>query len=290
MGLIASLSDFSASQIFFLLARFNKTGRVELRSGGEKSEVYFVKGKVTHASLKTQTGVEALYNLSIYTNGQIEFFSDEKTAEVTIKDEVSNLIEEIEKRKVEIDEIKEKLPTFSTILVKSTNPPKGTVALRKDDWKVLILIDGKNSIKDSVEKCGMGAFNVYKTIAWFLEKGLVYDPKEGENILKEKIKFVNILCKELATLGIAEKVWIAVVKQTMLKSEPGKRLLENIVFSDDDLSVKTKKKVEFSKDEIEELFSQVLEAYEERCKNEFGPMLTKTKFNAALKKLSETKR
>lgn len=290
MGLVASLSDFSASQIFFLLARYSKTGRVEVRSAGEKGEVYFVKGAVTHAFCKKLTGIEALYNLSIFSRGQIEFFPDEKTAEVSIKDEVPTLIGEIERRKVELNEIKEKLPPFDTVLVKSPNPPKDAVALRKDDWKILVLMDGKKNIKETIEKTGIGVLNVYKTIVWLLEKGLIYDPKEVERILKEKITFINILFRELVTLGIGEKEWIKHVRDTLDKSEAGKRLLENIVFSGAHLLLKAKKKMDISKNEIEELFSQVVNILQERCKEEFGPMLAKAKFNGALKKLNERKR
>lgn len=290
MGLVASLSDFSASQIFFLLARYSKTGRVEVRSAGEKGEVYFVKGAVTHAFCKKLTGIEALYNLSIFSRGQIEFFPDEKTAEVSIKDEVSTLIGEIERRKVELNEIKEKLPPFDTVLVKSPNPPKDAVALRKDDWKILVLMDGKKNIKETIEKTGIGVLNVYKTIVWLLEKGLIYDPREVERILKEKITFINILFRELVPLGIGEKEWIKHVRDILDKSEAGKRLLENIVFSDAHLSLKTKKKMDISKNEIEELFSQVVNILHERCKEEFGHMLAKAKFNGALKKLNERKR
>lgn len=290
MGLVASLSDFSASQIFFLLTKFDKTGRLELRSAGEKGEVYFVKGKVTHASYKKLKGVEALYNLSIFLNGQIEFFPDEKIAVVTIKDEVSTLIGEIERRKVEINEIKAKLPPFNTILVKSQKPPEGAVALRKSDWKILVLMDGKKNIKDIIEKSGMGALTVYKTTAWLLEKGLIYDPKELERILKEKVQFINILSRELATLGIDEKEWIELAKDTLDKDEAGRRLLENVVFSDANLSVKAKKKMDISKEEIKELFSQVESILKEKCQREFGSMLTRTKFNAALKRISEIRK
>ena len=290
MGLVASLSDFSASQIFFLLAKFGKTGRVELRSADGKGEVYFVKGNVTHARCKGIMGVEALYNLSVFSNGQVEFFSDEKTAEVTIRDEVSSLIGEIERRKLEISKIKAKLPPFDTILMKSPDPPKGAVALRKDDWKILVLIDGKKTIKETVEKSGMGALNAYKTISWFLEKGLVYDPKEVDRILKEKITFLNILIRELATLGIDEKEWMKLVKDTLHAESSGKKILENVNISGLSLSLKPQKKIDISKNDIEQVLPKVVKILQERCKEEFGPMLAKTKFDAAMSKLNGTKK
>lgn len=284
MGLSATLSDFSASQIFFLLAKFSKTGRVELRTHGEKGEVFFVKGNVTHAQCNKIKGVEALYNLSIFTNGEIEFFPDEKTGEVTIKDEVSSLIGEIERRKVELNEIQAKLPPFDTILIKSPNPPKDAVALRKDDWKILVLMDGKNTVKETVEKSGLGALTVYKTITWLLEKGLVFDPRETERILKERVGFLNALVKELATLGIGEKEWVQQVKGIIEKSDSGERLLDVLVTGGSVISVKAKKSYDISTAEIETVFSQVVKSLEEKCKAEFGPMLTKTKFAAAQKK------
>lgn len=289
MGLVATLSDFSASQIFFLLAKFGKTGRVELRTQGEKGEVFFVKGNVTHAKCNKMKGVEALYNLSIFTNGDIEFFPDEKSGEITIKDEVSSLIGEIERRKVELNEIKEKLPPFDTILIKSPNPPKDAVALRKDDWKILVLMDGKNDVKQAVEKSGLGALTVYKTITWLLEKGLVFDPRETERILKESVAFFNALIKELATLGIGEKDWIQQVKSIIEKSDSGARLLDVLGTGGTVITLKAKKSYDLSKAEIESISSQVVKHLEEKCRAEFGPMLTKTKFSAASKKHGQVK-
>lgn len=289
MGLVASLSDFSASQIFFLLAKFSKTGRVELRTPGEKGEVFFVKGSVTHAKCNKMKGVEALYNLSIFANGEIEFFSDEKSGEITIKDEVSSLIGEIERRKIELNEIKEKLPPFDTILIKSPNPPKDAVALRRDDWKILVLMDGKNDVKQVVERSGLGALTVYKTITWLMEKALIFDPRETERMLKESVGFLNVLIKELAALGIGEKEWIQQVRSIIEKSDSGARLLDVLVTSGSVLSLKAKKSYDISKGEIETVSAQVVKNLEEKCKAEFGPMLAKTKFAAARKKQSEAK-
>jgi hypothetical protein len=290
MGLRASLSDFSASQIFFLLAKFNKTGRVELRTTEEKGEVFFVKGNVTHAKCSKTTGVEALYNLSVFNSGEIEFFTDEKSPEVTIKDEVSSLIGEIERRKVELNEITAKLPPFDTILIKSPNPPKDSVALRKDDWRILVLMDGKNSVKQAVEKSGLGALTVYKTIAWLLEKGLVFDPKEMERTLKERVAFLNTLIKELATLGISEKDWIHNVKTIIESTDSGARVLDILVTGGTVLSLKAKKNYDVSKEEIEAVFAKVVKSLDEKCKSEFGPMLAKTKLATAEKKHNEAKR
>jgi hypothetical protein len=283
MGLVASLSDFSASQIFFLLAKFSKTGRVELRTPGEKGEVFFVKGNVTHAKCSKMKGVEALYNLSIFASGEVEFFPDDKSGEITIKDEVSSLIGEIERRKVELNEIQAKLPPFDTILIKSPNPPKDAVALRKDDWKILVLMDGKNDVKQTVEKSGLGALTVYKTITWLLEKGLIFDPRETERKLREQVGFLNALIKELASLGISEKEWVQQIKEIIEKSDSGPRLLDVLVTTGSVLSLKAKKSYDISKGEIEAVFGKVTKDLEEKCKAEFGPMLTKTKFAAAKK-------
>lgn len=289
MGLLASLSDFSASQIFFLIAKFEKTGRIELRSEGERGEVFFLKGNVTHAKCKDVVGVEALYNLSIFPHGDIEFFPNEKTADVTIRDEVSHLIGEIEKRKVELNEIQAKLPPFETILIKSPNPPKDAVALRKDDWKILVLMDGKNTIKETVEKSGLAALNVYKTISWFLEKGLVIDPKEVERILSDKVKYINILIEELATLGIDEKEWINFIKEGLNSEGNGKKVLENINIPGTKLVMKSKTKIDISRNDIEQIFAHIEKTMQDRCNEEFGPMLSKTKFAAAQAKLKVSK-
>lgn len=290
MGLLASLADFSASQIFFLLAKFGKTGRVELRTAGEKGVVYFVSGNVTHATCDKMKGVEALYNLSIFINGEIEFFPDEKTAEVTVTDEVATLIGEIERRKVELDEVRAKLPPFDTVLLKSPNPPEDSVALRKEDWKILILMNGKNNIKQAIEKSGLGALTVYKTISWFLEKDLIYDPEEVERTLKEKVIFVNLLTKELASLGVGEKEWVQAIKEIIEKHRTGKELLDNLVLNGSIVSIKPNKTLNVSKQQIEDVFTEVANTLQISCSEEFGPMLTKTKFTAALKKLNGLKK
>lgn len=269
MVLECELGYFTPVEIFYLLSRFKKSGRLEFEDG----VVYFIDGNVVHAKIKNVVGMEALYQLSLKEKGKVRFFPDEKPEEITISEETGALFEEIEKRKIEIKEFKEKLPPFDTIPLKSRHTPEGEkIALRKKDWKVLILVDGKRNIQKIIEESGLGALDAYQTLHWLFEKGLIYDPQAKKRLIEEGKKKVGAV---LSSLG--EGPW----KDEVLK------LIEEMELSgvvDVGKEIDVDEEAGVPPERLSEFFDTALERIRKKAEEVLGKVLAKKRIQNGLKK------
>ncbi|RKZ23213.1 hypothetical protein DRQ18_01065 [bacterium] len=269
MVLECELGYFTPIEIFYLLSRFKKSGRLEFETG----EVYFIEGNVVHAKRGELTGMEALYQLSLEESGKIRFFPDEKPEEITISEETGTLFEEIERRKLEIKEFKEKLPPFDTVPLKSTRTPEGEkIALRKKDWKVLILVDGKRTIKEIIEQSGLGALDAYQTLHWLFEKGLIYDPEAKKRLIEEGKKKLGAV---LSSLG--EGPWKDEVLKLINEME-----LSGVVEVNGGVKVDAQAGV--SPEKLGEFFESAFERIKSKAEEVLGKVLAKKKIQDGLKK------
>lgn len=180
------LSYFSIVEIYYLLSRFEKTGRLIIK---RKGNIYISEGKVIHAETDSSEGIDAFFALSMIKEGRFNFQPDERASINTISQPLSELIETIEAREDELNVYRKDLPPLATIPEKSSKAPEGEkVALKKDDWKILILSDGRRTLKEIIEASPLDALNTYKTLSWLFKEGLLYDPEEKIRIVDEGVK------------------------------------------------------------------------------------------------------
>ncbi len=272
MELTGKIGYFSVGEILYLLSHFKKTGKLSIKNEGE---IYILNGKAVHSIYKNLKGVEALYNLSILTNGEFEFISEEKSSEITIDRGNSELFNEIEKRATAVSEIEKELPPLNAVPVKSQSTPKEKVALRKSDWKVLIKVDGKNNIKHIIKESGMGIFEAMKTLVWLFQQNLIYDPELKERILNDGSKKINAI---LDVLG--KGPWWDELKNFIAKS----KLDDYFIIEDNKFEIK-KEDVPLSDKELKDMFNDIIERLKEKASETLGKVLALKKIQNALKKV-----
>jgi len=196
-----NLKEFNLSNILQFLVHLKKTGVVKL-SGELNGEVYVRDGHIVHATDGTEKGFESLLNLSLARLEKAIFESGVRAAEQTISEDVGKLNENIEKRRVEFEKIKDRLPPRDAVLAKSTKELPSAVALRRTDWQVLAMVDGKRAVNEIIAQSQLGGYETIKTIIWLKEQGLIYDPKEAERLMAGLIRYMSVFFKTFGRNGL----------------------------------------------------------------------------------------
>lgn len=284
MSLQASLDDFNLSEIIYLLAHFQKTGVITVKAGKNYGEVYFDKGRAVHATFGDIKGSEAVYSLCLETNGEVKFSPGGRSPEETIKDGAEALMQEGDRRRLEMNEILKTLPPFDTILVRtSQTPEESAITIRRSDWTILALINGKKDIRTIIDESKLGVLEVVKTLSWFLSKNLVVDPNELERNLKDSISLINLMLEEFGVKGTGVAPWMDLVKATLSASDKSGHMSRHIEFTGFTVKVTDGPKSDITKEDVIGIWGQVAEALHQKSIKEFGPMLAKHKYQSVQK-------
>jgi hypothetical protein len=282
MGLQADLGDFSLSEIIYFLSHFKKTGVLTVKAGGNSGEIYFDKGNTVHAILGDIKGPEAVFNLCLETLGEIKYTNGAKAPEETIKDGAEKILEEGERRRTEMAEILKGMPPLDTVLVRTAQAPEeAAVTIRRSDWTIMALVNGKRDIRQIVADSKLGMFEVVKTISWLLAKNLLMDPKEMERLLKDKVTFVNLLLDEFGTKGTGVGAFHETAKATMAELDKGGRMARHVQAAADKFNILPGPLADVTKEEVIEIWERVAEAIHKKGLKEYGPMLGKHKYQTA---------
>jgi hypothetical protein len=287
MGLEADLKDFSVSEILYLLSHFKKSGRLHVRGPEKEGEIFLLDGNAIHASSGSMSGVEAIYNLSLELSGNVSFDPRGETKERSVSEDADKLVAEGERRRVELKEVLTKLPPFETLLVRTPHPPEQTaITIRRSDWAILALVDGRRTIKMIVDESKLGMLEVLKALAWLISKGLILDPKAVDRALRDKVKVVNALILEYGgTDPEAQKPWIQFVEETMPACDLSGKVPKYLRFAYGLLGVSEGPKSDIAPEEVDAFIEKLVRKVNERAISEFGPILAKHKYQAVLKKL-----
>jgi hypothetical protein len=284
MSLQAELTEFHLSEIIYLLVHFQKTGVVTVKAGKNYGEIYFDKGRAVHAAYGDIKGSEAVYGLCLESAGEIKFSSGVKSPEESIKEGADALIQEGDRRRMEMDEIMRSLPPLDTVLVRTAQAPEeSAITIRRSDWTILALVNGKRDIRTIIDESKLGVLEVVKTISWFLSKNLVVDPFEVERTFRTKTDLVNLMLEEFGVKGTGVGPWMELVKSTLAAADKGGHMGHHLEYTDFVIKLKDGTKSDVSKDEVMQVWDQIAEALHQKAIKEFGPMLAKHKYQAVQK-------
>ena len=201
MGFEIDFNEFNLGDVLQFLTRVKKTGVLKIR-GKVNGEIYLRDGLVLHATDGSQKGTEALLNLSFVELNKGNFELGVMPPEQTISMEIGKLSEGIEKRRIEFEEIKRNLPPMDAVLAKSPKELESAVALRRSDWQILALIDGKRKLSEVIAKSKLGGYEATKIVAWVKEQGLVYEPEEAGRIMSGLTGYLEVLFKDFGKNGL----------------------------------------------------------------------------------------
>lgn len=287
MDLSANLEIFSPVELINLIASYKRTGALYFDITGQNGEIYFEEGIPVHAEYKALTGIEAIYNVAIERSGEVKYKDDVTIKEHTIKkDETSGLLNNIEKRKIEFDDIMKTLPPFDAVLEKRAEGAQDGVALRKSDWTVIRLVNGSRDINTIIKESGLPALVACQTLHWLLEKGMLFDKSLTQRMKSTFERIMNNILEVYSVKGTNTKEWFDFIVDSLntnnYETFAGMLKLKSDEIVSDDAVTKILTEDNFGK--IKELlYSKALK----RANEELGKMLAKKKQKELLAKEGE---
>jgi hypothetical protein len=203
------LQHFDLTDVLQFILHTKKTGVVHVK-GESQGDVYFAGGLVVHAAEGTSEGIDALFYISCNASGSASFEPNVKAPKQTISEDTGRLVETIEKRRVEFKTIKEKLPAMDAVLGKATRELESAVALRRTDWQILALLNGKRKLSEVITESKLGGYEAMKTIVWLKEKDLICEPEQAARIVSKLVDYLNSFFADFSKNGLIwYKRWAA---------------------------------------------------------------------------------
>jgi hypothetical protein len=179
MALEGDLSEFPLTDIIQLVDLSKKTGAVQIHGqrGDERMEgwLYFQDGKIIGAKLAKLPPLEAAYTFFTFSSGPFRFDDmitlDQPT--ITVSNEV--IIMEGIMRQDAWATIQQGVPSLSLVPRLIPNPTTGTteINLEAEEWRVLTMINGRNTVDQIAQRSGLGEFRTCEIIAQLLANGLI---------------------------------------------------------------------------------------------------------------------
>jgi hypothetical protein len=275
-GFEINLKQFTIGDVLQFLTHIKKTGVLKVK-GSISGEVFIKEGLVIHASDGVDKGMEALLNLSFMELETGRFEIGIAAPEQTISEDLGKLTENIEKRRIEYEEIRQKLPPINTVLAKSTRDLESAVALRRTDWQILALIDGKRTLGDVIAESKIGGYEATKTITWLKDKGLIYDPEETVRVMEKLAGFLHIVFKDFGKNGLE------LFKQWGDMEKKNRRILDSVDVDPETLSIQLLAELPAN-----DIFNGIKD-FKTYIENEglkmYGKMLFRKKWQAFIKKV-----
>lgn len=210
-----SLTDYLSKSGQIPPEKLAKIASMASSTGRSVEEVLIKGGYLTEEALqetirfKIQEVVDEIFS---WKQGTYSFDPDSKIytkSKINVTVNTEFLIMESLRRQDEWPKIAESLPQNDVILVKK-GEPLPSINLTPDEEKLLSLIDGKITVKELIEKGGLGRFTSAHALYRFTQFGLIEKAPKTILIQRQKEKLRQTFRKVLSTLGLFA-IWIGTI-------------------------------------------------------------------------------
>jgi hypothetical protein len=179
MALAGDLSEFPLTDIIQLVDLSKKTGGVHIKGqrAGQTFEgwMFFRDGKIVGALMPGLKPLDAVYAFFTLSSGPFRFHEDKRleTPMFAVSNEM--IIMEGIARQDAWNAIQRFVPSLDMVPRLVPNPATGSneINLEAEGWRILTMVNGKNSIEQIARRSGLGALRTCEIIAEFLQNGLV---------------------------------------------------------------------------------------------------------------------
>lgn len=179
MQLAGDLSEFSLTDIIQLVDLSKKTGGVFIqgRRGHEEMEgwLYFRDGKIIGAQLGGLPPIEAAYTFFTLTSGPFRFQDNAQPPAPTITQSNEMIIMEGIMRQEAWSKVQTQVPSLNMIprLVPNPAASGAEISLEAEEWRVLTMINGSNTVGQIAQRSGLGELRTSEIVARLLASGLI---------------------------------------------------------------------------------------------------------------------
>lgn len=192
-ALEGNLSEFPLTDIIQLVDLSKKTGAVQIQGqrGVQRLEgwIYFRDGKIIGAALPGMAPLEAVYTFFTVNTGPFRFYDDVFLDQPTITVSNEVIIMEGIMRQDAWAHIQEHVPSLGMVPRLVPNPSTGTteINLEAEEWRVLTMVNGKNTVAQIAQRSGLGEFRTCEIIAQLFINGLIEERETNpvEQVLPE---------------------------------------------------------------------------------------------------------
>ncbi len=215
MALQGDISEFPLTDIIQLLDLSKKTGGVHIQGqrGHEQLDgwLYFRDGKITGARLSNLAPLDAAYTFFTVTSGPFRFYDDAQLEVPTITQSNEVIIMEGIMRQDAWAKLQANLPSLTMVPQIVTNPSAtgGEINLEADEWRVLTMVNGKNTIAQISQRSGLGEMRTCEIVARLLKSGLIMKREQNlaETLFPEFERIVTTAFGSSA-LGLLEECYL----------------------------------------------------------------------------------
>jgi DNA-binding MarR family transcriptional regulator len=203
MALAGDLAEFSVPDIIQLVDLSKKTGAVLLRGQRGQDEIeawlYFRNGKIIGAQLGNLPPLEAAYTCFTFSAGPFRFYDDIQLDTPTITQSNEMIIIEGIARQEAWMRLQEQMPTLSMVPRLVPNPAStgSEISLEAEEWRVLTMVNGKNTVAQIAQRTGLGEARTCEIIARLLGAGLI----EKREVRLAETLFPEMERRTIAALG-----------------------------------------------------------------------------------------
>jgi hypothetical protein len=214
MALEGDLSEFPLTDIIQLVDLSKKTGGVHIRGqrGVQALEgwIYFRDGKIIGAEMPGQSPLETVYTFFTVTSGPFRFHDDARLESPTITISNEIIIMEGIMRQDAWARIQEHIPTLAIVPRLVPNPSTGSneINLEAEEWRVLTMVNGKNTVAQIAQRSGLGEFRTCEIIVQLLQSGLIEkrDAASTETVAPELERIAANFFGDQAR-GLLQEAW-----------------------------------------------------------------------------------
>lgn len=194
MALEGDLGEFGLVDIIQLIDLGKKTGGVEIHGlrGSDRLDgwIFFNEGRVCGAQLGAIAGEEAIYTLFTCTAGPFKLHERIPLPPPNVRASNEVIIMEGIGRQDEWASIAERVPAKTMVLKLVPNPRASSreINLEADKWRVLTMINGKNTVADIMRLSGLDEYAASKIIVELMDTGLIdgkFEERRAEPLYPE---------------------------------------------------------------------------------------------------------
>lgn len=189
-ALAGDLSEFPLTDIIQLLDLSKTTGGVHIqgRRGHQQMEgwLYFRDGKIIGAEMPGMSPMDAVYTFFTLSSGPFHVDDNVVLEHPTVTTSNEVIIMEGIMRQDAWSNIQEHVSSLTMIPRLIPNPATGTteINLEAEEWRVLTMVNGKNTVGQIAQRSGLGEFRACEIIAKLLSSGLI---EERELLPSERV-------------------------------------------------------------------------------------------------------
>jgi hypothetical protein len=176
------------------LIKEGRSGRLRVEHwDGKEGVIGLNDGQIVHCQLGGTRGMEALRLLRGWISISFQFFENVENLSVDVDQDTAEILVSLEEQDHEIHNIQQVVPGPQVIFALSGETPDARVTLHGKLWRVLSLVNGRNSVKDICRALRATEFSVSKILALMANRRIIravalirpLDPQHREPFFRE---------------------------------------------------------------------------------------------------------